>query len=129
MATLVKLHLCPESFNNLGFKGHRRTTSLRPSFGHDGPSLKQCRAFRTEEGGDLKEKRYRNLKTNEVKLRRENGFWSSVNSILLSTFKLASKSDDEYRLALAKVEEVLSSVSFFFFLSCSLSYFAFNLMT
>lgn len=112
MAALVKLHLCPESFNNLCFRDPRRTTSIRRGrFGHDGASLKVCRAFRAEDGGDLKEKKCQNLKKNEVKLESEKGFWSSINSIMLSTFKLATKSDDEHRLAVAKVEEVLSSVS------------------
>ncbi|XP_028774037.1 probable chlorophyll(ide) b reductase NYC1, chloroplastic [Neltuma alba] len=112
MATLVKLRLAPESFNHLCFSDHhRRTSSLRPGSCRDGLSLKPCKAFRTEDGGDLKEKRHRNLKKHEVKLKRENGFWSSVNSMMLSTFKLGSKSEDEYRLAVAKVEEVLSSIA------------------
>ena len=120
MATFVKLHLCPETSRSICFfSGHhhrRRTTSslCRGGFGSsiDRVSLKLCRAFRAEDGGDLKEKKNRNnSRKDEVKLKRENGFWGSIGSIMLGTFKLASKSDDEYRLALAKVEEVLSSVS------------------
>ncbi|CAL0332527.1 unnamed protein product [Lupinus luteus] len=113
MATVVKLHVFPESFNQ------HRTRFLRSSFfgpstnsphrvlgfGHncEGLSLKQCRAFRSEDGGDLKEKKIRTLKKNEVNSKRESGFWNSLKCILLG-----SKSDDVYRLALVKVEEVLS---------------------
>ncbi|XP_054785597.1 probable chlorophyll(ide) b reductase NYC1, chloroplastic isoform X2 [Prosopis cineraria] len=111
MTTLVKLRLTPESFSNLCFSNHRRTSSLRRGSCHDGASLRPCKAFRTEDGGDLKEKKRRNLKKDVVKLKREYGFWSSVNFILSNTFKVGSKSDDEYRLAVAKVEEVLSSIA------------------
>ncbi|KAI9085568.1 hypothetical protein K1719_032411 [Acacia pycnantha] len=75
----------------------------------DRVSLKPCKAFRTEEGGDSKEKRHPNLKKLEMKLKRENEFWSFASSIISSTFKVGSKLVDDYRLAMAKVEEVLSS--------------------
>ncbi|KAI9100191.1 hypothetical protein K1719_024409 [Acacia pycnantha] len=91
--------ITPESLNNLCFSDHRKMLSLR----WDGVSLKPSKAFRSEEGGDLKEKRYQNLKKHEVKLKRENGFWSFASSIISSTFKVGSKSVDDYRLALVKV--------------------------
>ena len=84
----------------------------------NGLPLKRCRAFRTEDGGDLKEKKvgnegkFRNLKKSEVNLKKGNEFWNSVKTIVLRTFKGTSNSDDdEHRRAMAKVEEVLSSVS------------------
>lgn len=129
MATVVKLHVYPKSFDPLCFKDHHRRRSLRLGFrwsssrrilgGHDGFSLKQCRAFQTEEAGDLEEKqlesegKLRNLKKNEANLNRENGFWGSVKSLMLRAFNAGSKSDDEYRRAVAKVEKVLHSVSSF----------------
>ncbi|OIW08907.1 hypothetical protein TanjilG_05883 [Lupinus angustifolius] len=116
MATVVKLHVFPESFNQ------HRTRLLRSSFfgpstsspprvlgfGHncEGLSVKQFRAFRSEDGGDLKEKKIRTLKKNEVNSKRESGFWNSLKYILLR-----SKSDDVYRHALVKVEEVLSVIA------------------
>ncbi|KAE9586029.1 putative chlorophyll(ide) b reductase [Lupinus albus] len=117
MATVVKLHVFPESFNQ------HRTRLLRSSFfgpsnnsssprvlgfGHnyEGLSVKQCRAFRSEDGGDLKEKKIRTLKKNEVNPKRESGFWNSLKYILLG-----SKSDDVYRHAVVKVEEVLSVIA------------------
>ena len=121
MATVVKIHVFPDSFNS-----QHRTRLLRRGygassspgvlgFGHNCEvlSVKQCRAFRTEDGGDLKEKKIRNLKKNEVKTKTEGGFWSSFKSIMLKNFLGGSKLDDEYRQAVVKVEEVLSSVSCF----------------
>jgi len=76
--------------------------------------VRECRAFRTEDGGDAKDKKSRNLKKSEVISKRESGFWSSLQSILLRNFMVGSKSDDEYRQAVVKVEGLLSSVSFCF---------------
>lgn len=118
MATVVKLHVFPDSFNQHRTRLLRRGFGPSSSpgvlgFGHncEGFSVKQCRAFRTEDGGDLKEKKFRNLKKNEVNCKRESGFWNSLKSIMLRNFMLGSKSDDEYRQAVVKVEEVLSFVS------------------
>lgn len=120
-ATVVKLHLFPESLNQHRTKFFRKGFGSCNSpgvlgFGHncEGLSVKVCRAFRTEDGGDLKEKKFRNLKKNEVKTQRENGFWSSLKSILLRNFMVGSKSDDEYRQAVVKVEGLLSAVRFCF---------------
>lgn len=119
MATVVKLHVFPESLNQHKTRLLRRGFGSCPSpgvlgFGHknyDQFSVKVCRAFRTEDGGDVKEKKFRNLKKNEEKTKRESGFWSSLKSILLRNFMVGSKSDDEYRQAVVKVEGLLSSVS------------------
>lgn len=118
MATVVKLHVVPECLNQQKTRSLRRGFGSCPSpgvlgFGHycDRFSVKVCRAFRTEDGGDVKEKKFRNLKKNEEKTKRESGFWSSLKSILLRNFMVGSKSDDEYRQAVAKVEGLLSSVS------------------
>ncbi|XP_057447135.1 probable chlorophyll(ide) b reductase NYC1, chloroplastic isoform X2 [Lotus japonicus] len=118
MATVVKLHVFPESFNIHGKRLLRRGfgSSSSPGvlgLGHnfDGFSVKQCRAFKSEESEGLKEKKIRTLKKNEVKIRRESGFWSSLNSVLLRNFMGGSKSEDEFHQAMVKVEEVLSSIA------------------
>ncbi|KAI9122488.1 hypothetical protein K1719_006328 [Acacia pycnantha] len=77
----------------------------------DGISLKLCKAFRTEEGGYLKEKRHQNLKKQEVKLKRENVFWSSASSIISNTFKVSSKSVNDYQLAMAKKQRLEDAFS------------------
>lgn len=116
MATVVKFHVFPEILNqNRSMRGFGCSSSSGVvGFRHncDGVSLKKCRAFKNEYGGgDSKEKKLQPLKKNEVNLKRESGFWSSFKSILLRNFMMGSKLDDEYRFAVVRVEEVLSSVS------------------
>ncbi|RYR57424.1 hypothetical protein Ahy_A05g023164 isoform A [Arachis hypogaea] len=120
MATVMKIHVFPESFSNQHRTRFHRSGSSSSSlgvlgFGHNCEGLyvkQQCRAFRTEDGGDLKDKKIRNLKKNdELKDKRVGGFWNSLRSILLRNFMMGSKSDDEYRQAVVKVEEVLSSIA------------------
>jgi chlorophyll(ide) b reductase len=127
MATIVKLQVFPEI--NLNHHKLRRGFGSSNSsgvfgFGHNFNgllSLKKCRAFKSEDSGDFKEKKIRNLKKNEVKIHRENGFWSSFRSILLGNFMVGSKLDDEYRQAVVRVDEVLSKVSSCFLL-CSINF-------
>lgn len=114
----MKLHVFPDSLNSHKTRIFRRGFGSCPSpgvlgFGHDCDrfSVRECRAFRTEDGGDAKEKKSRNLKKSEVNSKRESGFWSSLQSILLRNFMVGSKTDDEYRQAVVKVESLLSSVS------------------
>ncbi|KAI9118050.1 hypothetical protein K1719_010382 [Acacia pycnantha] len=45
----------------------------------------------TDEGGDSKEKRHRNLKKREVKLKRENGFKSSVELKVVTKVDLGAQ--------------------------------------
>ncbi|XP_028806587.1 probable chlorophyll(ide) b reductase NYC1, chloroplastic isoform X2 [Neltuma alba] len=124
MATVVRLRVCPESFDYLCFRGHHSRRSLRRGFcwsssrmilggGHDGLRLNRCWALKSENGGHLEEKRSESEGEDQilVNLNREKGFWVSMKSIMLKTFKANPKSDDEYRQAVAKVEEVLSSVA------------------
>lgn len=117
--TIVKLHVFPEC--NLNQHKLRKGFGSNSSsgvfgFGHnfDGLSLKKCRAFKGEDGGDRK---FRNLKKNEVKLERKNGFWSSFKNVLLgNSLRNYKLDDDEYRQAVVRVDEVLSKVSFLFFM-------------
>jgi len=118
--TIVKLQVFPECNLNKhklrnGF-GSSNSSSRVFGFGQNfgGLCLKKCRAFKSEDGGDVKEKKLRNLKKNEVKVQRENGFWSNFRNVLLGNFMMGSKLDDEYRQAVVRVDEVLSKVSSFF---------------
>ncbi|KAK7314470.1 hypothetical protein VNO77_32995 [Canavalia gladiata] len=119
MATVVKLQVFPESLNQNRTRLFKRgnfgpyTSPGVLGFGHncDGFSVKVCKAFRTEDGGDPKEKKIQNLKKGEEKPIRESGFWSSLQSILLRNFMVGSKLDDEYRQAVVKVEGLLSSIA------------------
>ncbi|XP_058763262.1 probable chlorophyll(ide) b reductase NYC1, chloroplastic [Vicia villosa] len=112
--TIVKLHVFPEC--NLNQHKLRKGFGSNSSsgvfgFGHnfDGLSLKKCRAFKGEDGGDRK---FRNLKKNEVKVERKNGFWSSFRNVLLGKSMRSYKlDDDEYRQAVVRVDEVLSKIA------------------
>lgn len=123
MATVTRLHIFPQRFEHLSFKDPGRTgqpvvlgpglcqSGLGRRRGSDGLCLKQCRSFRAEEGEKEVEsaRKCGNLKETEAKLQRGIGFWSSLRITILGGFSLAR--GDEYRNALAKVEEVFSSVS------------------
>jgi chlorophyll(ide) b reductase len=115
--TIVKLQVFPECNLNKhklrnGF-GSSNSSSGVFGFGQNfgGLCLRKCRAFKSEDGGGLKEKKWRNLKKKEVKLQIENGFWSNFRNVLLGNFMMGSKLDDEYRQAVVRVDEVLSKVS------------------
>ncbi|KAB8849526.1 hypothetical protein FH972_026770 [Carpinus fangiana] len=123
MATVTRLHIFPQRFEHLSFKDTGRTGQpvvLGPGLcqsglgrlrGRDGLCLKQCRSFRAEEGEKEVEsaRKCGNLKEPEAKLQRGIGFWSSLRTTILGGFSLAR--GDEYRNALAKVEEVFSSIA------------------
>lgn len=129
MATVTRLHIFPRSFEQC-FKDHHWTgqpvilgpgvcgSGLGRPGGRNGLCLKQCRSFRSEEGGEVEEKdrevestkKYGNLKKSvEAKTERGSGFWKSLETTILDGFSLAH--GDEYNDAVAKVETVLSSVS------------------
>ncbi|KAL5572657.1 hypothetical protein UlMin_022254 [Ulmus minor] len=127
MAAVTWLHICPQSLDHLNFKESLRTG---PSFllgpgSRRGSSglltsrycLKQCRAYRREDGGNLEEKesgvsrKSRKLKESEVKLKKGIGFWSSLRSTLLGGLGLCSRNGEEYQKAVVKVEEVFSSMA------------------
>lgn len=118
MAMVARIHICPQSLDHFNFQDyhHHRTgptvlfgSGLRRSgSGRNGFYSKQyCRSFRGEEGGG-------DLKEGEGKLKKGSGVWKSLSSTLLGGVGLRSRQSDEYKKAVAKVEEVCSSVSIFF---------------
>lgn len=114
MATVAKIQFFSDCLNQQrlrkGFCSY--TSSGVLGFGHNFDGLKKCRAFKNEDGGEVKEKKIRNLKKNyEVKVQRESGFWNSFRSVLLGNLMVGSKLDDEYRQAVVRVDEVLSKVN------------------
>lgn len=134
MATLTKLHLYPPSIDHFSFclKDHQGT-GLRLGNFPSGPRLGRgrcglhvlpCRSFRGEDGSELEEKEIKNLKEEQRrKFKNGNGFWGSCKSAVSGFGKSSSQSSDDYNKALAKLEEVFSSVShmlcrILFFLFC-----------
>ncbi|PRQ46555.1 putative chlorophyll(ide) b reductase [Rosa chinensis] len=105
MAMVARFHVCPQSLDHFNFhspavvfgSGLRRSGS-----GRNGLYSKQyCRSFRAE---DSKEE-------GEVKLKKGSGVWKSLGSTLLGGVGLRSRHSDEYKKAVAKVEEVCSSAA------------------
>nr|QIC54087.1 chlorophyll b reductase [Paeonia lactiflora] len=133
MATVTKLHVSPQSMDYMNFKHYYRTGQppVRPGFGRSQPMLDSinvlgklklcrgvCRSFRGEDGGrELGEKQLEearkcgNLKENQVEYSPEkgNGFLSNLKSSILKVSR--SNSKDEYRNAVAKLEEIFSSIA------------------
>lgn len=133
MATVTRLQVFPQSFEHC-FKHHhwsRQPVVLRPglclyglrqSGRGNGMCSKQCRSFRREEGEVDQEKervlksarKCRSLKESEGKLETGTGFWKSFKTTILGGF--GSAHADEYNTAVAKVEKVLSLVSYICFM-------------
>ncbi|PON49867.1 Short-chain dehydrogenase/reductase [Trema orientale] len=128
MATVTRLHLCPHGLERFNFKDHFRTGPtilLGPGFGRslltgrNGFRLKKCRAYRCDQdGGDhLEEKEIESARKGgkvkeNVKLKEKgSGFWSSLKYAVTVGFGLGSRNDDEYSKAVAKLEEVFSSIA------------------
>ena len=105
MAMVARLHICPQSLDHFNFQsptvvfgsGYSRSGSGRIGF----CSKQLCRSFR---GEDSKEE-------SEVKLKKGSGVWKCLRSTLLGGVGLRSRHSDEYKKAVARVEEVCSSVS------------------
>lgn len=128
MAAVTKLHFCTFHKDQLFyFKGQQRNW-LKRGCGARFPVItrnryrvyvQKCRSFRGEDGGEVEEKemeserKYGVLMENELKLEKEDGFWKSLKSAVFGVSKFGSKSRDEHEKAVAKVDEVFSSVSLY----------------
>ncbi|KAF5748588.1 hypothetical protein HS088_TW04G00546 [Tripterygium wilfordii] len=120
MTTLTKLHLLyPQSFCHSSFKDQQRngigscfwrsgSESHRGRYGLRG---RRFRSFRGEGGGGVEEKEKESattcekVKKGQEKLKEGSGFWSSLNPAIFWA------SGDDQRKAVAKMEEVFSSIA------------------
>lgn len=129
MAMVARLHVCPQSLEPFNFKdyhrtgptviigsGFRRSGSVLPT-GRNGFCLKQCRSFRGEDGRDAVEEKEAESAEKRGNLKKGSGIWKSLSSTVLGGFGLRSRNSDEYRKAVAKLEEVCSSVSVVYWFS------------
>lgn len=123
---ITKLQVYPQSVDHFSFNERWRTKlvrrgSLKSAFGvHKGRyglCMQQCRSFRSEDGGQVDEKKKESegkqgsLKENEDKLKNGRGFWSALKVAVCGVGGLGSQSNEEHSKAVAKLEEVFSSVS------------------
>ncbi|KAM6598581.1 hypothetical protein CsatA_018190 [Cannabis sativa] len=126
---VTRLHICPHGLNLDLFnsKAHFRTGptiligpgfsgSVRPV--RSGFGLKKCRANRNEsdDGGDAEEKERESARKcgkvkENLKLNKGSGFWSCLKYAVTAGFGSGSRNNDEYGKAVAKCEEVFSSIA------------------
>lgn len=88
-----------------GFGVHKKRYAL---------CVQQCRSFKTKDGGGVEEKqkeKYEILKENQSKSKKGSGFWTSLKKTVSWVGTLPSQSNEEHREAVARLEEVFSSVS------------------
>ncbi|XP_021276413.1 probable chlorophyll(ide) b reductase NYC1, chloroplastic [Herrania umbratica] len=126
MAAVTKLHLCTfQKDQHFCFKEQQRNWLQGGCFvrlpvitrNRNGVYVQRCRSFRGEDGREVEEKemesegKYGDVKENRVKLEKGDGFWKSLRSSVFGVSKFGSQSQDEYEKAVAKVEEVFSSIA------------------
>ncbi|EXB79941.1 putative chlorophyll(ide) b reductase NYC1 [Morus notabilis] len=119
MAAVTRLHICPHGLDRFSFKDQLRPGPrilIGPGFRY-GVRLKGCRAYRSEEdqlGEKEMESARKSGKVKEketLKLRKGSGFWSCLKYAVTRGFGFGPRNDDEYSKAVAKLEEVFSSIA------------------
>ncbi|KAM0969529.1 hypothetical protein FF1_017785 [Malus domestica] len=125
MAMVARLHVCPQSLEHFNFKihrgtgpelimgsGFRRSGGLLPA-GRNGFSLKPCRSFRGEDnGGGAEEGEEESArKRGNLKKGGGTGILKSLKSSVLGGFGVGFRDGEEYRNAVAKLEEVCQSAA------------------
>lgn len=125
MAMVARLHVCPQSLEHFNFKdrrgtgpeliigsGFRRSGGLLRA-GRNGFSLKPCRSFRGEDNGEGAEEGEEESarKRGNLKKGGGTGILKSLKSSVLGGFGVGLRDGEEYKNAVAKLEEVCQSVS------------------
>lgn len=121
MAAVTKLQISPYSLHP---QTHHRAARWPPrrlqfvSFsGRRGVYLRPCRSFRSGDGGELEEQEKEsvrkggNLKENRVEAKEGLGILSFAKSVFVRVSSSLPRTEEEHRNAVAKLEEIFSSVS------------------
>ena len=125
MTTLTKLYVCPQSFDGpstrdghligaLGRGVHRFGVGVSTS--RSGLSLRKCRSFRGEDGGDYEKEDRKgrsggDSRLKKVSTKKETQFWKFLRSGVLGKVNLLLGSDFERGKLMANMEALFSSVS------------------
>lgn len=126
-AALTRLHIYPQAIDHFSFGEQLRNGLPRQGFLWSGSGglhrdrhglyVHRCRSFRSDDEGEvgekknISEKKCKVVKESEDKLKEGDGFWSTLKHAVSGFGRLDSQSNEEHTKAVAKLEEVLSSVS------------------
>ncbi|PPR97130.1 hypothetical protein GOBAR_AA23527 [Gossypium barbadense] len=122
MAAVTKLHLCTfQKDQHFCFKEQKRSwfKVKRGCFvglpvltrNRRGAYVQKCRSFRGGDGGEVEDKEMESERKLGIWTEKGDGFWKSLKSAVFGVSKFGSQSQDEYEKAVAKVEEVFSSIA------------------
>ncbi|MFQ6638386.1 hypothetical protein Gotur_015467 [Gossypium turneri] len=122
MAAVTELHLCTfQKEQHFCFKEQKRSwfKVKRGCFvglsvltrNRRGAYVQKCRSFRGGDGGEVEEKDMESERKLGIWTEKGDGFWKSLRSAVFGVSKFGSQSQDEYEKAVAKVEEVFSSIA------------------
>ncbi|XP_012443393.1 probable chlorophyll(ide) b reductase NYC1, chloroplastic [Gossypium raimondii] len=122
MAAVTKLHLCTfQKDQHFCFKEQKRSwfKVKRGCFvglpvltrNRRGAYVQKCRSFRGGDGGEVEEKDMESERKLGIWTEKGDGFWKCLKSAVFGVSKFGSQSQDEYEKAVAKVEEVFSSIA------------------
>ncbi|OAY53758.1 probable chlorophyll(ide) b reductase NYC1, chloroplastic isoform X1 [Manihot esculenta] len=126
-AALTRLHIYPQAIDHFSFGEQLRNGLPRQGFLWSGSGglhrdrhglyVHRCRSFRSDDGGEvgekknISEKKCKVVKESEDKLKEGDGFWSTLKHAVSGFGRLDSQSNEEHTKAVAKLEEVLSSIA------------------
>ncbi|KAK8513824.1 hypothetical protein V6N12_052989 [Hibiscus sabdariffa] len=71
----------------------------------------KCRSFGGEDGVEVEEKEMGSERKLGILMEKGDGFWKSLKSAVFGVSRFGSQSQDEYEQAVAKVDEVFSSIA------------------
>ncbi|XP_043807576.1 probable chlorophyll(ide) b reductase NYC1, chloroplastic isoform X2 [Manihot esculenta] len=125
MAAITKLHIYPQGIEHFSFGEQSRNGLLRQGFlwsggvhrGRHGLCVQRCRSFKSDDGGEVEQKQHKSEKScgtvmeNENNLNKRDGFLSTSKDAVSGYGRSDSESSDKYTKAVAKLEEVLSSIA------------------
>ncbi|KAL6331134.1 hypothetical protein AAG906_009562 [Vitis piasezkii] len=121
MAAVTKLQISPYSLHPRTHHRAARWPLRRPQFvsfsGRRGVYLRPCRSFMSGDGGELEEQekeRVRkggNLKDNRVEAKEGSGILSFAKSVFVRVSGSFPRTEEEHRIAVAKLEEIFSSIA------------------
>ncbi|KDP33676.1 hypothetical protein JCGZ_07247 [Jatropha curcas] len=123
---ITKFHIFPQNVDHFSFSEQQRNGLLRPGFlwsgfdgvhrGNYGLCMHKCRSFRSDNRAEVEDQKKKKskrkmVKQNEVELKKSSGFWSILKDAVSTFGRSDTQSNEEYKTAIAKLEEIFSSIA------------------